>query len=148
MNILRANRVLNYFEDWMPDNDRALVKERLDDLAIKRVFSCMSSSVFALEPKDIISLRQKNKKLREELNQNVKGLSFDNNGVVDGLLSEAIEANETLIKSKKWSSLLNGVNFVATLVGVVLGFTPAGFIYNQALTASGIGQGVLIQLMT
>lgn len=144
LTMLHADKVLNFFSDWMPENNQAttVTTERLDDIAIRNIFACSSSSVFALEATDIIALHKKNKKLRNQLNQKTANLSTIKNTMIDDLLHEAIEANSELIKQEKWSNIDNSVNLLVTLTGIAVNQTPAGFIFNQIQTAKDLGQGV------
>ena len=143
LSMLHVDKVLNYFSDWMPDyNNGQLLSEPIDDIAVRNVFSCSSSSVFALDPEDVIALHKKNKKLRNQLNQRVKELSLVHTDIIHELLHEATEANEELIKNEKWGGIENGMNLSVTLAGVGLNLTPVGFIFNQIQTAKDIGQGI------
>jgi len=142
--MLHADKVLNYFPDWMPDQNKIpnLTTDRFEDVAAKYVFSHSASSVFALEPSDVISLHKKNAKLRHQLNEKAENLSAVQSDIFNNLLHEAVDANTELIKQEKWSAINNSVNLSVTLTGVVVNLTPAGFIFNQLQTAKDIGQGM------
>ena len=142
--MLRADKVLNYFPDWMPDQNKIpnLTTDRFEDVAAKYIFSHSSSSVFALDPSDVISLHKKNAKLRHQLNEKAENLSTVQTDMFNSLLYEAVAANTELIKQEKWSAIDNSVNLSVTLMGVAVNLTPAGFIFSQLQTTKDIGQGL------
>lgn len=142
--MLRADKVLNYFPEWMPDQNKIpnLTAGRIEDIAAKHIFSHSSSSVFALESSDVISLHKKNEKLRNQLNEKAENLATVQTSLFNSLLQEAIAANAELIKQEKWGAIDNGINLSVTLTGVAVNLTPAGFIFSQLQTAKDIGQGM------
>lgn len=142
--MLHADKVLNYFPDWMPDLNKIpnLTADRFEDVAAKHIFSHSASSVFALDPSDVVSLHKKNAKLRHQLNEKAENLSPVKADMFNSLLHEAVVANTELIKQEKWSAIDNSANLAVTLAGVAMNLTPAGFIFSQLQTAKDIGQGM------
>lgn len=142
--MLHADKVLNYFPDWMPDLNKIpnLTADRFEDVAAKHIFSHLASSVFALDPSDVVALHKKNAKLRHQLNEKVEKLSPVQADIFNSLLHEAVVANTELIKQEKWSAIDSSINLSVTLMGVAVNLTPAGFIFSQLQTAKEIGQGM------
>jgi len=144
LEILKADKVMNFFSGWMPDYERipSITTTSIEDLALRSIFSEVVSSVFALSATDIIAIHNKNKKLRANLNAKSKLIPTSSNDVITSLLSEAISANQEIVRTEKYAIIENSVDLSVALAGIAADFTPVGFIFNQLTTAKDIGQGL------
>ena len=144
LEMLKADKVMNYFPGWMPNYESipSITTTSIEDLAVHSIFSEISSSVFALSANDVIAIHKKNKKLRASLNSKTDRTASSSNDVISTLLSEAISANQEIVRSEKYAMIENGVDLSVTLAGIVADLTPVGFIFNQLTNAKDIGQGL------
>ena len=146
LNILETNKVMNFFSGWMPNYENmilspsALIREEVRDIAVTNIFADISSSVFALQADEVISLRKKNKTYRNSLNEKIE--QCQPNNIIPTLLNEAIEANKEIMRDKKFTLIDNSFDFSVALAGVVTGTTPTGFVLSQISTAKSLGQGL------
>jgi len=140
LKLLKADKVMNYFAGWMPHYEHlaTINTASIEDMAIKKVFSAVSSSVFALNANDVIVINKKNKKLRTNLNSLNLKKDMPKDEIISILLSEAIDANIEVVKHEK--SIFKGAatDIPVTLASFIASFTPIGIVTGIASSGKAV----------